>query len=78
MESTITKVIKVEECQFDTQSVRSSYSTNGKFNFKDRQGVDIFNWSNHKEENTKNGKKKIAEHIAQQSNGQILHWATNR
>ena len=81
MQSSIGGVIKSDEVQASdyASNTSSQYRPAMKLqNERDRQGVDIFNWTHHKEDTLKNGKKKIngpAGH-PEKDNGNILYWST--
>lgn len=79
LQSSIAGVIKVDEVRAsDYASTTSTRPAMKLQNDRDRQGVDIFNWTHQKEDVSKNGKKKIngpAGH-PEKDNGNILYWST--
>jgi len=87
MVSHMEKVIKVEgsKKQFSTISDQdfdnlstASYRAQAanKYDFRDRKGHDIFNWTNHQETVKNGGKKQFCSHQASTTNGNFLHWNT--
>jgi hypothetical protein len=62
LQSSIGAVIKAEDNRRDNQSQVSSASK--RFDYRDRQGNDIFNFSNAPADNNANGKKRHENHLA--------------
>jgi hypothetical protein len=84
MKSVMDKVIKVNDSHgcpdvSDTIFVTSHFSkAAAKLSYeKDRQGVDIFNWTHgHKTEKPAAGKRRVNTNPASQNNGNFLYWPT--
>lgn len=61
LQSSIGSVIKVEDNRRDNQSQMSSASAR-RFDYRDRQGNDIFNFSNAPDDSSAVGKRKVVNH----------------
>jgi hypothetical protein len=69
MESSISSIIKIEESK--NSPVKEFESPSKKVDLRDRQGCDIFGWSNHTETSDSYGKKRNQEHAATSNNGNL-------
>ena len=65
--------MKIEDNRRDNQSQMSSASAR-KFDYRDRTGNDIFNFSNAPDDSSQVGKRKVTNHQAVQNNGNLTYW----
>eukprot|EP00347_Sterkiella_histriomuscorum_P014048 403362357 len=73
LHSSIGGVMKIEDNRRDNQSQMSSASAR-KFDYRDRTGNDIFNFSNAPDDSSQVGKRKVTNHQAVQNNGNLTYW----
>lgn len=83
LQSSLESVIKIEEARkykIDSDIAASFKPALKQQNPKERQGNDIFNWTNHTDEQQKGGKRKYtatAQHEQHHHNsGNFLYWST--
>lgn len=75
MQSSIGGVIKVEDNLRKAQDNQSQMSSaSRRFDYRDRVGNDIFNFSNAPDDSGAAGKKKVTNHQATQNNGNLTYW----
>jgi hypothetical protein len=72
LHSSISTIIKVEENK--RSAAEETNGPNKRVDLRDRQGCDIFGWSNHRESAESFGKRRNNDHAAVQHNGNLTHW----
>lgn len=74
LQSSISSIIKIEENKRSNQDATDYSGPNKRVDLRDRQGCDIFGFTNHRESAETAGKRKHNNHAAVQTNGNLTHW----
>lgn len=74
LQSSISSIIKIEENKRSHQEVNDFNAPAKRVDLRDRQGCDIFGFSNHRESAENYGKRKNTSHAATQHNGNLTYW----
>ena len=74
LSSSIGGVLKIEDNRKNGNFSDAASQVSRRVDLRDRQGVDIFNFSNDYNQAPVSGKKKNEGHQAVQTNGNLTHW----